>query len=150
RHVGIELEGPPPDLEFGLRRDRQRPLQPAFADEAPRADDVGDDVEDHATMSLVGPAGRRPSTGRGRGGHTRQRRDETRMAADTAGNDDVFERDLARRPANYAPLTPTGFLARAASIFPARTAVIHGDRRFTYAEFDVRARRLASALVRRG
>jgi fatty-acyl-CoA synthase len=72
------------------------------------------------------------------------------MAEGAAGGDDIFERDLGRRPANHAPLSPVGFLARAAAIFPQRTAVIHGARRFTYAEFDARARRLASALARRG
>ena len=43
--------------------------------------------------------------------------------------------------ANYAPLSPVGFLARAAEIFPERVAVIHGESRFTYAKFHERARR---------
>jgi len=34
--------------------------------------------------------------------------------------------------------------------FPDRIAVIHGPRRFTYAEFHARSRRLASALAARG
>jgi fatty-acyl-CoA synthase len=62
----------------------------------------------------------------------------------------AFERDLDRGPANYAPLTPLSFLARAAAVYPDKPAVIHGDRTFTYAEFYARCRRLASALVRRG
>jgi fatty-acyl-CoA synthase len=57
---------------------------------------------------------------------------------------------LDRGPANSAPLTPLTFLPRAAAIFPGKTAVIHGDRRFTYAEFYARCRRLAAALQRRG
>jgi fatty-acyl-CoA synthase len=61
-----------------------------------------------------------------------------------------FERDLDRGAANYVPLTPLSFLARAAAVYPTKTAVIHGDRRFTYADFYGRCRRLASALVRRG
>ncbi len=43
-------------------------------------------------------------------------------------------------------LTPLHFLERSASVFRERTAVIDGDRRYTYAELGERARRLASAL----
>src|SRR4051812_18876900 len=53
-------------------------------------------------------------------------------------------------PANYAPLSPVTFLPRAAEIFPRRVAIIHGAQRIRYAEFYERARRLASALTRRG
>ncbi len=63
---------------------------------------------------------------------------------------DIFQIGLGRAPANFAPLTPLGFLPRTAEIHPERVAVIHGDRRITYRDFDARARRLASALVRRG
>ena len=62
----------------------------------------------------------------------------------------IFQRGLGRTGANFAPLTPLGFLPRSASIYPDRVAVVHGDRRITYREFDLRARRLASALARRG
>ena len=62
----------------------------------------------------------------------------------------IFEIGLGRTAANFAPLTPVGFLPRAASIHPERVAVIHGDRRITYREFETRARRLAGALARRG
>jgi fatty-acyl-CoA synthase len=65
-----------------------------------------------------------------------------------AGN--PYGAGLDRGPANYAPLTPLTFLPRAAAIFPGKTAVIHGDQRFTYAEFYARCRRLAAALQRRG
>ena len=58
--------------------------------------------------------------------------------------------ELTKRPANYVPLTPVSFLARAAHVFAARTAVIHGARRFTYAELYARARRLADALAQAG
>jgi fatty-acyl-CoA synthase len=57
---------------------------------------------------------------------------------------------LARRPANHQPLTPLKYLQRAAATHPARLAVIHGDQRIEYATFYARARRLASALARRG
>ena len=57
---------------------------------------------------------------------------------------------LGPNPANHAPLTPVSFLPRTAEIYPRRTAVVHGERRIAYAEFHARARRLASALARRG
>ena len=61
-----------------------------------------------------------------------------------------FDAGLERGGANYAPLTPLSFLARAAAVYRAKPAVIHGDRAFTYAEFAARCRRLASALRQRG
>src|SRR5574341_2506694 len=60
-----------------------------------------------------------------------------------------YERDLDRGPANHVPLSPLSFLARAATVYADKPAVIHGDRSFTYAEFHARCRRLASALRRR-
>jgi fatty-acyl-CoA synthase len=62
----------------------------------------------------------------------------------------AFDDGLAPNPANYAPLTPTSFLERAAAVYACKPAVIHGDRVFTYAELGARARRLASALARLG
>src|SRR3954453_14020715 len=61
-----------------------------------------------------------------------------------------YDVDLDRDPANFQPLTPLTFLQRAAAVFPDQTAVIHGRLRRDYAEFYARARRLASALARRG
>ncbi len=61
-----------------------------------------------------------------------------------------FETDLDRNQANYAPLTPLTFVERAASVYPERTAVVHGARRYTWGETYARCRRLASALARRG
>src|SRR5215813_4043588 len=57
---------------------------------------------------------------------------------------------LEKNPANYAPLTPLTFIAWSAYVFPRRTAVIHGRRRFSWAETYARCRRLASALAVRG
>jgi fatty-acyl-CoA synthase len=71
-------------------------------------------------------------------------REETAMAKTP------YDIDLDRNPANYQPLTPLGFLERAASVFPQHTAIIHGPLRRSYAEFYARARRLASALKKRG
>jgi fatty-acyl-CoA synthase len=61
-----------------------------------------------------------------------------------------YDTDLDRNPANFQPLTPLGFLERAAAVFPAHTAIVHGPLRRTYAEFYARSRRLASALAKRG
>ncbi|HYC47345.1 MAG TPA: AMP-binding protein [Burkholderiales bacterium] len=47
---------------------------------------------------------------------------------------------------SFEPLTPTAFLERAGGVFADRFAVIDGDRRYTYAEFLDRAKRLAGAL----
>ena len=58
--------------------------------------------------------------------------------------------DLGRNAANHVPLSPVGFLRRAADTWPGRIAVRHGDTAFTYAQFAARCRRLASALARRG
>jgi fatty-acyl-CoA synthase len=65
-----------------------------------------------------------------------------------AGN--PYERDLDRNEANYQTLTPLSFLPRAAAVYPKRVAVIHGDLRLTWAEVFARAKRLASALKKRG
>ena len=62
----------------------------------------------------------------------------------------AYDIDLDRNPANFQPLTPLGFLERAAAVFPQHTAIIHGAMRRSYAEFYARARRLAAALARRG
>jgi fatty-acyl-CoA synthase len=43
-------------------------------------------------------------------------------------------------------LTPVSFLKRSAYMFPDKTAVVHGDRRYTYQEFEARVNRLASRL----
>src|SRR4029077_20037145 len=57
---------------------------------------------------------------------------------------------LDKNPANYAPLTPLGFIERSASTYPGRLAVVHGRRRFTWSETYARSRRLASALAQKG
>ncbi len=71
-------------------------------------------------------------------------------ASGCAMTDSIFDTDLPRRDANYAPLTPSDFLARAAYTYPDKVAVIHGDLRQTYAQTYTRCRQLASAIRRRG
>jgi fatty-acyl-CoA synthase len=61
-----------------------------------------------------------------------------------------YDIDLDRNPANFQPLTPLTFLERAAAVFSDHTAIVHGPLRRSYAEFYARARRLASALAKRG
>ena len=62
----------------------------------------------------------------------------------------IYDQHLDKVEANYFPLTPISFIKRSAAIYPEKTAVIHGDRSYSYAEFYQRCRRLASALRRRG
>ncbi|MEL6877577.1 MAG: acyl-CoA synthetase [Pseudomonadota bacterium] len=57
-----------------------------------------------------------------------------------------FNQDLDANAANYVPLSPVSFLRRAVSVYPDDTAVIHGETRFTYGQFDRRCRALAAAL----
>jgi fatty-acyl-CoA synthase len=83
---------------------------------------------------------RRPAQPRGRAAHPVK----TRLARNP------YDTDLDRNAANYQPLTPITFLERAAKVFPERIAIIHGARRWNYAEFYARARKLASALARHG
>ena len=47
-------------------------------------------------------------------------------------------------------LPPVDFLRRSGRVFPAKTAVVHGNRRYTYAQFAERASRLASGLLSAG
>ena len=61
-----------------------------------------------------------------------------------------YDTELDRNPANFQPLTPLGFLERAAAVFANRTAIIHGPLHRSYAEFYARSRRLGSALAKRG
>src|SRR5437667_8546415 len=49
-----------------------------------------------------------------------------------------------------SPLSPLDFLARSAYVYRDAVAVVDGDRRFTYAEFNARVDRLASALLTLG
>ncbi|MBK0393002.1 acyl-CoA synthetase [Ramlibacter algicola] len=64
--------------------------------------------------------------------------------------DSIFDRDLPRNPANFAPMTPLTFLQRAAEVYPGRLAVVHGELRRTWMEVYGRCRRLASALAAHG
>ena len=61
----------------------------------------------------------------------------------------------ANKAANHSELNPVHFLARSATVYPQKTAVIHGPRRYTYAQLNRRAVALSYALkhqlsIRRG
>jgi acyl-CoA synthetase (AMP-forming)/AMP-acid ligase II len=51
---------------------------------------------------------------------------------------------------SFEPLTPTAFLDRSARVFADRTAVVDGERRWSYAEFADRCRRQAGMLAALG
>ena len=57
---------------------------------------------------------------------------------------------MPRNNANFVPLSPLSFITRTADLFPDRTAVIYGERRYTWAESYARMRRLASAIAGAG
>jgi fatty-acyl-CoA synthase len=66
----------------------------------------------------------------------------------------IFDLGLDRTPANFAALTPLGFLERAGTVYPDLPAVVHGsggsEVRRTWGELYARCRRLAHALHQRG
>ncbi len=62
----------------------------------------------------------------------------------------AYDTDLGKNPANYQPLTPLSYLERAAAVFPDQVAIIHGKQRTTYRDFHARAKKLGSALAKRG
>ena len=62
----------------------------------------------------------------------------------------IYEQDLGKNSANYAPLTPLNFLERCASVYPEKTSIIHGDRVYKWSETYQRSCLLASALKKVG
>ena len=67
-------------------------------------------------------------------------RSATGPTAAPSGNRKVFRTEL----------TPIDFLRRSAFIYPNKTAVVHGDRRYSYVELEKRVRRLAAGLKSAG
>lgn len=57
-----------------------------------------------------------------------------------------YNTHLDKNPANFQALTPITFLARAASVFPEHTAIIHGALRRNYRDLCQRSRQLADSL----
>lgn len=62
----------------------------------------------------------------------------------------IYEQSLNKNKANFAHLTPLTFLERAASVFPERTAIIHGELHQNWSDTYKRCCLLASALKKRG
>jgi len=62
----------------------------------------------------------------------------------------IFDLGLDRREANYQSMTPVMFLDHAALIHGDRTAVVYDDIRYSYREFRLRCRLLASSLSQLG
>jgi len=66
----------------------------------------------------------------------------------------IYDQDLPRTAANFSALSPLSFIERSASVYPCRTAIVHGSGpaaiRRTWAETYRRCRQLASALARSG
>ncbi|MFI5322571.1 MAG: acyl-CoA synthetase [Thermodesulfobacteriota bacterium] len=63
---------------------------------------------------------------------------------------DKYELGLDKNDANYSELSPLTFIERAATVFPKRTSLIHGSRRYKWEETFERTRLLSSALRKRG
>jgi fatty-acyl-CoA synthase len=72
-------------------------------------------------------------------------------SVESAKGPDLYDAPhLARNAANFAPLSPLGFLSRSAGVYPDKLAVVHGAARVTYGRFYERCRQFADALRRRG
>ena len=72
-------------------------------------------------------------------------------SVESAKGPDLYDAPhLARNAANFAPLSPLGFLSRSAGVYPDKLAIVHGAARVTYGRFYERCRQFADALRRRG
>jgi fatty-acyl-CoA synthase len=58
----------------------------------------------------------------------------------------IYEAGLNKNAANFAALSPVSFVERSAEVFADLPAIIHGQRRYTWAQLRDRSARLAAAL----
>jgi len=58
----------------------------------------------------------------------------------------IYDQHLDRNPANFVALSPVSFVERSAEVFGDLDAVVHGRRRYTWAQTRERSARLAAAL----
>jgi fatty-acyl-CoA synthase len=62
----------------------------------------------------------------------------------------IFESDLEKNKANHVPLSPVSFVQRSAEVFGDLPAVVHGQRRYNWAQCRERSARLGAALKHLG
>ena len=62
----------------------------------------------------------------------------------------IFDQHLEKNAANFVALSPISFVERSAEIFGDLPAVVHGQRRYTWAQTRERSARLAAALRSHG
>ena len=58
----------------------------------------------------------------------------------------IYDQHLDKNRANHVPLSPVSFVERSAEVFGDLPAVVHGARRYTWAQVRERSARLAAAL----
>ena len=58
----------------------------------------------------------------------------------------IYDQHLDKNPANFVALSPVSFVERSAEVFGDLPAVLHGQRRYTWAQTRERSARLAAAL----
>ncbi len=58
----------------------------------------------------------------------------------------IYDQDLDKNAANFVALSPVSFVERSAEIFGDLPSVVHGSRRYTWAQTRERSARLAAAL----
>jgi fatty-acyl-CoA synthase len=58
----------------------------------------------------------------------------------------IYDQHLDRQPANFVALSPISFVERSAEVFGDLPAVVHGARRYNWAQVRERSARLAAAL----
>jgi fatty-acyl-CoA synthase len=58
----------------------------------------------------------------------------------------IYDQHLDKNAANFVALSPVSFVARSAEVFGDLPAVVHGARRYTWAQVRERSARLAAAL----
>ena len=58
----------------------------------------------------------------------------------------IYDQDLPKTRANYVPLSPVSFLERTAEVYGDLPAIVHGARRYSWAQTRERSARLAAAL----
>ena len=62
----------------------------------------------------------------------------------------IFDQHLDKNPANFVALSPVSFVERSAEVFADLEAVIHGQRRYSWAQLRDRSARLTAALQAAG